>query len=92
MPFADGRPIGKPEDVLTGFVDADGDAVGRPVGVVVDRTGALLVADDVGNTIRLYDHPIRVGIHTPDATILVQVEQRELVIFSARYLLRRPPA
>lgn len=40
-----------PEDILTGFVDKDGDALGRPVDVAVDRTGASLVADDVGNTI-----------------------------------------
>ena len=51
VPFADGRPAGEPEDVLTGFVDADGHALGRPVGVAVDRAGALLVADDVGNAI-----------------------------------------
>jgi glucose/arabinose dehydrogenase len=51
VPFAGGRPAGPPEDVLTGFVDADGNALGRPVGVVVDRAGALLVADDVGNVI-----------------------------------------
>ena len=38
-----------PQDVLTGFVDAQGNALGRPVGVAVDRTGAVLVADDVGN-------------------------------------------
>ena len=37
--------------ILTGFVTADGDAMGRPVGVAVDRRGALLVADDVGNTV-----------------------------------------
>jgi glucose/arabinose dehydrogenase len=49
--FTDGRPVGTPEDVLTGFVDAEGNALGRPVGVTVDRAGALLVADDVGNTI-----------------------------------------
>jgi glucose/arabinose dehydrogenase len=49
--FADGRPVGAPEDVLTGFVDAGGNALGRPVGVAVDRAGALLVADDVGNVI-----------------------------------------
>jgi glucose/arabinose dehydrogenase len=51
VPFADGRPSGQPIDVLTGFLNADGDALGRPVGVAVDRTGALLVADDVGNTV-----------------------------------------
>jgi len=49
--FVDGRPIGAPEDVLTGFVNAQGEALGRPVGVAVDRAGALLVADDVGNVI-----------------------------------------
>jgi len=51
VPFANGRPSGLPEDVLTGFVNDSGDAHGRPVGVAVDRGGALLVADDVGNTI-----------------------------------------
>jgi glucose/arabinose dehydrogenase len=49
--FGDGRPVGYPEDVLTGFVDDEGNALGRPVGVAVDRAGALLVADDVGNTV-----------------------------------------
>lgn len=51
VPFADGRPAGMPVEVLSGFVNADGDALGRPVGVAVDKAGALLVADDVGNTI-----------------------------------------
>jgi len=51
VPFADGRPAGPPEDVLTDFLSADGQAFGRPVGVVVDRAGALLVADDVGNVV-----------------------------------------
>jgi glucose/arabinose dehydrogenase len=51
VPFADGRPAGAPIDVLTGFLDADGNALGRPVGVAIDRKGALLVADDVGNRI-----------------------------------------
>ena len=37
--------------VLTGFLTAEGRARGRPVGVVIDRRGALLVADDVGNTV-----------------------------------------
>ncbi len=49
--FANGRPVGTPEDVLGGFVDAQGNALGRPAGVAVDRAGALLVADDVGNVI-----------------------------------------
>jgi hypothetical protein len=51
VPFADGRPSGEPADVLTGFVKDNGDAMGRPVGVALDRRGALLVADDVGNTV-----------------------------------------
>jgi len=49
--FVDGQPQGGPEPVLTGFLDKDGDAYGRPVGVVFDKSGALLVADDVGNVI-----------------------------------------
>jgi glucose/arabinose dehydrogenase len=51
VPFSGGRPAGQPVDVLTGFVNGDGEAFGRPVGVAVDRRGALLVADDVGNTV-----------------------------------------
>ena len=51
VPFRQGRPSGPPVDVLTGFLDAEGNALGRPVGVAVDTRGALLVADDVGNTI-----------------------------------------
>ena len=49
--FSNGKPVGEPEDVLTDFVDAHGDARGRPVGVAVDKHGALLVADDVGNVV-----------------------------------------
>jgi glucose/arabinose dehydrogenase len=51
VPFANGRPAGPPRDVLTGFLDARGNAQGRPVGVAIGRDGTLLVADDVGNTI-----------------------------------------
>jgi glucose/arabinose dehydrogenase len=51
VPFAGGRPSGMPEDILTGFIDGSGDALGRPVGIAVDKTGAVLVADDVGNTV-----------------------------------------
>jgi glucose/arabinose dehydrogenase len=51
VPFADGRPRGLPEDVLTGFVDAQGRALGRPVGVAIARDGAVLVADDVGGMV-----------------------------------------
>ena len=51
VPFAQGVPSGRLEDVLTGFLNDQGDAYGRPVGVAVDKTGALLVADDVGNIV-----------------------------------------
>ncbi len=51
VPFEGGRPAGKPVTVLSGFLDPDGNARGRPVGVALDRRGALLVADDVGNTV-----------------------------------------
>ncbi|MBK5254547.1 MAG: sorbosone dehydrogenase family protein, partial [Vicinamibacteria bacterium] len=51
VPFTSGHPSGDPIDVLTGFVDAGGGAMGRPVGVAMDKSGALLVADDVGNII-----------------------------------------
>lgn len=51
VPFTAGKPSGKPIEVLTGFIDANGDAQGRPVGVLVQKTGSLLVADDAGNTV-----------------------------------------
>jgi glucose/arabinose dehydrogenase len=50
VPFADGRPSGKAQDFVTGFLDGD-KARGRPVGVAFDKSGALLIADDVGNTV-----------------------------------------
>ncbi len=51
VPFEGGMPAGEPLDVLTGFLSEEGDAYGRPVGVAIDSTGALLVADDVGNRV-----------------------------------------
>lgn len=51
VPFSGGVPAGDPVDVLTGFVDEDGNAMGRPVGVAIDSKGALVLADDVGNTV-----------------------------------------
>ena len=51
VPFADGKPSGMPRDVLTGFLNDKGEAQGRPVGVRLDKQGALLVADDVGDTV-----------------------------------------
>jgi len=51
VPFANGKPSGQPRDILTGFLDGGGEAQGRPVGVAIDKQGALLVADDVGNTV-----------------------------------------
>jgi glucose/arabinose dehydrogenase len=51
VPFVNGRPAAPPIDVLTGFLDSDNHAQGRPVGVAIDKRGALLVADDVGNVV-----------------------------------------
>ena len=51
VPFTAGVPSGDPVDVLTGFIKDNGDAMGRPVGIAIDKRGALLVADDVGNII-----------------------------------------
>lgn len=51
VPFSGGKPSGLPKDFLTGFLSDEGDAYGRPVGVAVDKAGALLVADDVGNIV-----------------------------------------
>jgi len=51
VPFESGQPAGDPIDVLTGFLSNEGNALGRPVGVAIDRQGALLVADDVGNKV-----------------------------------------
>jgi glucose/arabinose dehydrogenase len=51
VPFSGGKPNGTPVDVLTGFLDKDENALGRPVGVVIDQQGGLLVADDVGNKV-----------------------------------------
>ena len=51
VPFRGGRPAGAPIDFVTGFIGADGNTRGRPVGVTVDPRGALIVADDLSNTI-----------------------------------------
>ena len=51
VPFANGKPSGMAEDFLTGFLDSDGHARGRPVGLALTKSGALLIADDVGNTV-----------------------------------------
>ncbi|MDD0996528.1 sorbosone dehydrogenase family protein [Pseudomonas sp. TNT2022 ID1044] len=51
VPFSAGKPTGQPIDVLTGFLNDEEKAMGRPVGVVIDQQGGLLVADDVGNKV-----------------------------------------
>ncbi len=51
VPFKHGMPNGDPQDILTGFVNANDEAMGRPVGVAIHTSGALLVADDVGNKV-----------------------------------------
>jgi glucose/arabinose dehydrogenase len=51
VPFRDGRPAGDPVDVVSGFLTEEGNARGRPVGVTLDPRGALIVADDLSNTV-----------------------------------------
>jgi glucose/arabinose dehydrogenase len=51
VPFANGRPAGTAEDVVTGFLTPGDEARGRPVGLALDASGALLIADDAGNTV-----------------------------------------
>ncbi|TIP05325.1 MAG: sorbosone dehydrogenase family protein, partial [Mesorhizobium sp.] len=51
VPFSGGHPNGMAQDVVTGFLNDKGEARGRPVGVAVDKSGALLIADDVGNRV-----------------------------------------
>nr|WP_050386328.1 sorbosone dehydrogenase family protein [Bradyrhizobium pachyrhizi] len=51
VPFADGHPNGPAQDVVTGFLGEDEKSRGRPVGLAIDKSGALLIADDVGNTV-----------------------------------------
>jgi len=51
VPFTDGRPSGGPQDVVTGFLNGKDQARGRPVGLALDKQGALLIADDLGNTV-----------------------------------------
>ena len=50
VPFAGGKPVGLPQEVLGGFLGSGG-FHGRPVGLAFDRSGALLVADDMGDTV-----------------------------------------
>jgi glucose/arabinose dehydrogenase len=59
VPFKDGKPDGMAQDVVTGFLNSDNQARGRPVGVAVDKAGALLVADDVGGSHLLADKRLK---------------------------------
>jgi glucose/arabinose dehydrogenase len=70
VPFSAGKPSGAAVDVLTGFVNDEGNANGRPVGVAIDKKGALLVADDVGNAIWRVtgSETSRPEIHTSEAS------------------------
>jgi len=49
--FQGGKPVGQPMVFVNGFLAPDGTDRGRPVGVAIDRTGALIIADDAGNTV-----------------------------------------
>jgi len=54
--FAGGRPVATPMNFVSGFLNSDGQVRGRPVGVAIDRTGALIIADDVGNAVWRVSH------------------------------------
>jgi len=69
VPFRNGRPAGDPIDFVTGFRDDDGTTRGRPVGVTVDPRGALIVADDLSNTIWRVS---RIGAATAPPTLPVE--------------------
>ena len=71
VPFSDGKPSGAPVDVLTGFLSAKDDARGRPVGVAIDKRGALLVADDVGDAVW------RVSAASDISTIAIDISTAE---------------
>jgi glucose/arabinose dehydrogenase len=51
VPFNNGKPSGAAQDVVTGFLGNNNEARGHPVGLAIDKSGALLIADDVGNTV-----------------------------------------
>jgi glucose/arabinose dehydrogenase len=66
VPFPDGRPAGDPIDFVSDFLNKDGKTRGRPVGVTVDPRGALIVADDLSNTVwRVTPNLRRVGAASP---------------------------
>ena len=79
IPFADGKPTGKAKDVVTGFIEGD-QAHGRPVGVGIDGTGALLIADDAGNTVwrvagadgTILSQPIGTDQMPPDSAVAAE--------------------
>ncbi|MFC3204619.1 PQQ-dependent sugar dehydrogenase [Aquamicrobium soli] len=76
VPFKDGKPSGKAEDFVTGFLKNDDETHGRPVGVAVDKTGALLIADDVGDTVwRVTAAPQSAGHAYPSQNIAAAAQQ-----------------
>jgi len=75
VPFSNGRPTGDPIDFVSGFLNNDGKARGRPVGVTVDPRGALIVADDLSNTVwRVTPNSPQAGVLAPgaDATVALR--------------------
>ena len=65
VPFADGKPSGPPQDFVTGFLDSKNQARGRPVGLALDKSGALLIADDLGNVVWRVSAAQQSAVNTP---------------------------
>jgi hypothetical protein len=89
VPFANGKPAGQPTVLLTGFLDRDENAQGRPVGVAVDPRGGILVADDAGNTVWRVSgtHP-----HAVAAALPTLAERYPAAIRSAEAAVTGPAA
>ncbi len=97
VPFEDGKPAGKAQDVVTSFIDGD-QAHGRPVGVGIDGTGALLVADDADNTVwrvaaadgSVTPRPVGTDEVTTDDTTAAATDDEEAIASSSQSAAASP--
>jgi len=92
VPFSGAKPSGPPVDVLNGFLSADGDAWGRPVGVAVDKGGGLLVADDVGNVVWRITGPSSMPTRVAPATTTAATTPAPDLPSTAEATASAPPA